>query len=141
MRKLLLNMLGGRMDSQHAKRLMIDVISIVLAWNERLLTDKQAMNKIIGSLLTDKFNQNENNYKKTSKKSAGLLAIAASLGIVLFIFVVSVDVFTSSESIMLAENEKIGFELLGENPSESKEKMLNDTIVEEFNTPKKDVEN
>jgi len=141
MRKLLLNMLGGRMDSQHAKRLMIDVISIVLAWNERLLTDKQAMNKIIGSLLTDKNNQNENNYKKTSKKSAGLLAIAASLGIVLFIFVVSVDVFTSSESIMLAENEKIGFELLGENPSESKEKMLNDTIVEEFNTPKKDVEN
>jgi hypothetical protein len=134
-------MLGGRMDSQHAKRLMIDVISIVLAWNERLLTDKQAMNKIIGSLLTDKNNQNENNYKKTSKKSAGLLAIAASLGIVLFIFVVSVDVFTSSESIMLAENEKIGFELLGENPSESKEKMLNDTIVEEFNTPKKDVEN
>jgi len=133
-------MLGGRMDSQHAKRLMIDVISIVLAWNERLLTDKQAMDKIIGSLLTDKYNQNENNYKQTSKKSAGLLAITAGLGIVLFVFVVSVDVFTSSESIMLADNEKIGFELLGENPSESKEKMLNDTIVEEFNTPKKDVE-
>jgi hypothetical protein len=41
---------------------------------------------------------------------------------------------------MLAENEKIGFELLGENPSESKEKMLNDIIIEEFSTTKKDVD-
>ncbi len=137
---LLENMVVGRMNTQHAKRLMIDVISIVLAWNERLLTDNQAMDKIVGSLLTDKYNQNENNYKQTSKKSAGLLAIATGLGIVLFVFVVSVDVFTNSESIMLAENEKIGFELLGENPSESKEKMLNDIIVEEFSTTKKDVD-
>ena len=128
------------MDSQHAKRLMLDVISIVLAWNERLLTDKQAMDKIVGSLLTEKYNPNENSYKKTSKKSAGLVAIAAGLGIFLFVFVVSVDGFTNSESIMLAENEKIGFDQLGENPSESNEKILNDTIVEEFNIPKKDVE-
>ena len=135
---LILNMVGGKMDSQHAKRLMVDVISIVLAWNERLLTDKQAMDKIVDSLLADKYILHENGYKKTSKKSAGLLAIAASLGIVLFIFVISVDAFTS-ENIMMAENEKIGFELLDENPTES-EKILNETIVEDFSSPKIDIE-
>ena len=113
------------MDSKHAKRLMLDVIGIVLAWNERLLSDKQAMDKIVGSLLEDQSKKNGLNRKKTTKKSAGLLATAAGLGIILFVVVVSTDVFPNDDNNLVSENEEIGFEQLGEIPSEGTEKILN----------------
>ena len=125
-------MVRGITDSQHAKRLMIDVIGIIFAWNESLLTDKQAMEMIVGSLLEDKYNQNGFPRTQTTKKSAGLLAIAAGLAIISFVFVVSFDVLPSDETKLIAENEEIGFEQLGEMPSEAIEKIQNDTTKEEF---------
>ncbi len=121
------------MNTQHAKRLMLDVIGIVLAWNDRLITDKQAMNKVVGSLLHDKNNQNGVVPRtKTSKKSAGLLAIATGFAIISFVFVVSFDFFPSDETKLIAENEEIGFEQLREMPSEAVEKIQNYTTNEEF---------
>ena len=120
------------MNTQHAKRLMLDVIGIVLAWNDRLITDKQAMDKVVGSLLDDKYNQNGVPRTKTSKKSAGLLAIATGFTIISFVFVVSFDFSPSDETKLIAENEEIGFEQLREMPSEAVEKIQNDTIKEEF---------
>ncbi len=120
------------MNTQHAKRLMLDVIGIVLAWNDRLITDKQAMDKVVGSLLHDKNNKNGVPRTKTSKKSAGLLAIATGFAIISFVFVVSFDFFPSDETKFIAENEEIGFEQLREMPSEAVEKIQNDTTKEEF---------
>ena len=119
------------MNTQDAKRLMLDVIGIVLAWNQSLLTDKQAMDKIVGSLLEDKYNQNGFPRTKTSKKSAGLLAIVTGLGIISFVLV-SFDFFPSDETKLIAENEEIGFEQLREMPSEAIEKIQNNTTKEEF---------
>ncbi len=119
------------MNTKHAKRLMLDVMGIVLAWNESFLTDKQAMDKVVGSLLKDKHNQNGYPRTKTTKKSAGLLAIVTGLGIISFVLV-SFDFFPSDETQLIAENEEIGFEQLREMPSEAVEKIQNDTTKEEF---------
>ena len=119
------------MNTQHAKRLMLDVIGIVLAWNDSLISDKQAMDKVVGSLLDEKYNQNEVPRTKTTKKSAGVLAIVTGFAIISFVLV-SFDVFPSDEIKLIAENEEIGFEQLREMPSEAVEKIQNDTTKEEF---------
>jgi len=119
------------MNTKHAKRLMLDVIGIVLAWNDRLISDKQAMDKVVGSLLDDKYNQNAVPRTKTTKKSAGVLAIVTGFAIISFVLV-SFDVFPSDETKLIAENEEIGFEQLREMPSEAVEKIQNDTTKEEF---------
>ncbi len=119
------------MNTQHAKRLMLDVIGIVLAWNDSLISDKQAMDKVVGSLLDDKYNQNGVPRTKTTKKSAGVLAIVTGFAIISFVLV-SFDVFPSDETKLIAENEEIGFEQLREMPSEAVEKIQNDTTKEEF---------
>ena len=111
---------------------MLDVIGIVLAWNDSLISDKQAMDKVVGSLLDEKYNQNEVPRTKTTKKSAGVLAIVTGFAIISFVLV-SFDVFPSDETKLIAENEEIGFEQLREMPSEAVEKIQNDTTKEEFN--------
>ncbi len=118
------------MNTKHAKRLMLDVMGIVLSWNESFLTDKQAMDKVVGSLLKDKHNQNGYPRTKTTKKSASIIAMISGLCVFLFVFVSFGD-FTNAESMLQMENEKLIFEQLDESSSETKGKILNNT-KEEF---------
>ena len=123
-------MVGGKIDAQHAKQFMLDTISIVFEWNERFVSDKEAMNKIVRSLLNGNNDKNELVYKKTTKKSASIIAMISGLCVFLFVFVSFGD-FTNAESILQMENEKLMFEQLDESSSETKGKILNNT-KEEF---------
>lgn len=123
-------MIGGKIDAQHAKQFMLDTISIVFEWNERFVSDKEAMNKIVQSLLKGNNDKNELAYKKTTKKSASIIAMISGLCVFLFVFVSFGD-FTNAESILQMENEKLMFEQLVESSSETKGKILNNT-KEEF---------
>ncbi len=123
-------MVGGKIDAQHAKQFMLDTISIVFEWNERFVSDKEAMNKIVQSLLKGNNDKNELAYKKTTKKSASIIAMISGLCVFLFVFVSFGD-FTNAESILQMENEKLMFEQLVESSSETKGKILNNT-KEEF---------
>ena len=123
-------MVGGKIDAQHAKQFMLDTISIVFEWNERFVSDKEAMNKIVQSLLKGNNDKNELAYKKTTKKSASIIAMISGLCVLLFVFVSFGD-FTNAESILQMENEKLMFEQLDESSSETKGKILNNT-KEEF---------
>ena len=123
-------MVGGKIDVQHAKQFMLDTISIVFEWNERFVSDKEAMNKIVQSLLKGNNDKNELAYKKTTKKSASIIAMISGLCVFLFVFVSFGD-FTNAESILQMENEKLMFEQLDESSSETKGKILNNT-KEEF---------
>ena len=123
-------MVGGKIDAQHAKQFMLDTISIVFEWNERFVSDKEAMNKIVQSLLKGDNDKNELAYKKTTKKSASIIAMISGLCVLLFVFVSFGD-FTNAESILQMENEKLMFEQLDESSSETKGKILNNT-KEEF---------
>ncbi len=126
----ILRLVGAQIDIQHAKQFMLDAISVVFEWNERFISDKEAMNKIVHSLLKGKYYNNEPSYKKTSKKSASIIAMTAGLCVFLFVFVSFGD-FTNVESISQMENEKLMFEQLDEPSSETKGKILNNT-KEEF---------
>jgi len=123
-------LVGGKIDAQHAKQFMLDTISIVFEWNERFVSDKEAMNKIVQSLLKGNNDKNELAYKKTTKKSASIIAMISGLCVFLFVFVSFGD-FTNGESILQMENEKLMFEQLDESSSETKGKILNNT-KEEF---------
>jgi hypothetical protein len=123
-------LVGGKIDVQHAKQFMLDTISIVFEWNERFVSDNEAMNKIVHALLKGKYYKNELPYKKTTKKSASILAMTAGLCVFLFVFVSFGD-FTNAETILQIENEELMFEQLDELPSETKGKILNNT-KEEF---------
>ena len=123
-------MVGSKIDVQHAKQFMLDTISIVFEWNERFVSDKEAMNKIVQSLLKGDDDKNELAYKKTTKKSASIIAMISGLCVFLFVFVSFGD-FTNAESILQMENEKLVFEQLDESSSETKGKILNNT-KEEF---------
>ena len=123
-------MVGGKIDAQHAKQFMLDTISIVFEWNERFVSDKEAMNKIVQSLLKGDNDKNELAYKKTTKKSASIIAMISGLCVFLFVFASFGD-FTNAESILQIENEKLMFEQLYESSSETKGKILNNT-KEEF---------
>jgi len=123
-------LVGGKIDAQHAKQFMLDTISIVFEWNERFVSDKEAMNKIVQSLLKGNNDKNELAYKKTTKKSASIIAMISGLCVFLFVFVSFGD-FTNAESILQMENEKLMFEQLVESSSETKGKILNNT-KEEF---------
>ncbi len=123
-------MVGSKIDAQHAKQFMLDTISIVFEWNERFVSDKEAMNKIVQSLLKGNNDKNELAYKKTTKKSASIIAMISGLCVFLFVFVSFGD-FTNAESILQMENEKLMFEQLDESSSETKGKILNNT-KEEF---------
>ena len=123
-------MVGGKIDAQHAKQFMLDTISIVFEWNERFVSDKEAMNKIVQSLLKGDNDKNELAYKKTTKKSASIIAVISGLCVFLFVFASFGD-FTNAESILQIENEKLMFEQLYESSSETKGKILNNT-KEEF---------
>jgi hypothetical protein len=123
-------LVGSKIDVQHAKQFMLDTISIVFEWNERFVSDKEAMNKIVQSLLKGDNDKNELAYKKTTKKSASIIAMISGLCVFLFVFVSFGD-FTNAESILQMENEKLMFEQLYESSSETKGKILNNT-KEEF---------
>jgi len=123
-------LVGGKIDAQHAKQFMLDTISIVFEWNERFVSDKEAMNKIVQSLLKGNNDKNELAYKKTTKKSASIIAMISGLCVFLFVFVSFGDL-TNAESILQMENEKLMFEQLDESSSETKGKILNNT-KEEF---------
>ncbi len=123
-------MVGSKIDAQHAKQFMLDTISIVFEWNERFVSDKEAMNKIVQSLLKGDNDKNELAYKKTTKKSASIIAMISGLCVFLFVFVSFGD-FTNAESILQMDNEKLMFEQLDESSSETKGKILNNT-KEEF---------
>jgi len=123
-------LVGSKIDVQHAKQFMLDTISIVFEWNERFVSDKEAMNKIVQSLLKGDNDKNELAYKKTTKKSASIIAMISGLCVFLFVFVSFGD-FTNAESILQMENEKLIFEQLDESSSETKGKILNNT-KEEF---------
>lgn len=109
----IIGLVGGKINASVAKQFMLDVISIVFEWNERFITDKEAMNKVVRSLLKEKSYKNNSNYKKTSKKSAAIISLAAGLGVFLFVFVTIGD-YTNVDSSLVIENGKLVFEQLQE---------------------------
>ena len=124
-------MIDGRIHVQDAKQFLLDIISIIFEWNEGFISDKAAMDKIVHSLLNEKLYKIEPIYKQTTKKSAAIISMASGLCIFLFVFVSFGD-FTNVESNLQIENGKLIFEQLDESPPKANEKILNNTIVEEF---------
>lgn len=121
----------GKITVQDAKQFLLDIISIIVEWNERVISDKAAMDKIARSLLNEKLYKIEPIYKQTTQKSAAIIAMASGLCIFLFVFVSFGD-FTNVESNLQIENEKLIFEQLDESPPEANEKIQNNTTVEQF---------
>lgn len=127
----ILRLVYGKITVQDAKQFLLDIISIISEWNAGFVSDKAAMDKIVHSLLNEKLYKIEPIYKQTTKKSAAIITMASGLCIFLFVFVSFGD-FTNVESNLQIENEKLIFEQLDESPPKANEKILNNTIVEEF---------
>ena len=121
-----------------AFQIIYDVIGIVLRWNKNQLSDKEAMKEIVEILASQADNEEYNNLKKKKKfnsfqkKLVTPLAISTVFSVILFVAIIPLGVFTNIEPQLPAEDSKIGFEQLEENPYDVTEKIQNNTTIEEF---------
>lgn len=127
------------MDLQRqALRFMRDVIDIVLKWNDKKFSDKEAMGEIVNSLLQDKvpakpvkkpeIKQKPRSSFRFQKKLVAPIAISAIFFIILFGIVNPYTVFTSVDTNTSSEDKKIGFEQLRNTDPQNIENIQNKTI-------------
>ena len=121
-----------------AFQIIYDIIGIVLRWDRNQLSDKEAMKEIVAILASQADNDEFNNTKKSKKfnsfqkKLIAPLAIGTISSIILLVAVIPLGVFTNIEPQLPAENDKIGFKQLEENPYDITEKIQNNTTIEKF---------
>ena len=120
-----------------AFQIIYDVIGIVLRWDKNQLSDKEAMKEIVEILASQAENDEFNNTKKKKKfnsfqkKLVAPLTISVIFSVILFVAIIPLGVFTNIETQLPAEDSKIGFEQLEENPYDVTE-IQNNTTIEEF---------
>jgi hypothetical protein len=139
---------------EKAFHIIYDIIGVVIKWDKNQLSDKEAMNGIVNILafhaedlsekervqIRKKILENENelknikklNYFKFQKKLVAPLAISVIFVGILFGTGILNHIFTIPETQTSVNENKVGFEQLNEDPSDTNEKILNNTTVEEF---------
>lgn len=125
---------------EKAFHIIYDIIGVVIKWDKNQLSDKEAMNGIVDILASHAEDEKENeiknikklNYFKFQKKLVAPLAISVIfVGILLGTGILN-HIFTIPETQTSVNENKVGFEQLNEDPSDTNEKILNNTTVEEF---------
>lgn len=125
---------------EKAFHIIYDIIGVVIKWDKNQLSDKEAMNGIVDILASHAEDEKENeiknikklNYFKFQKKLVAPLAISVIFVGILFGTGILNHIFTIPETQTSVNENKVGFEQLNEDPSDTKEKILNNTTVEEF---------
>lgn len=125
---------------EKAFHIIYDIIGVVIKWDKNQLSDKEAMNGIVDILASHAEDEKENeiknikklNYFKFQKKLVAPLAISVIFVGILFGTGILNHIFTIPETQTSVNENKVGFEQLNEDPSDTNEKTLNNTTVEEF---------
>lgn len=125
---------------EKAFHIIYDIIGVVIKWDKNQLSDKEAMNGIVDILASHAEDEKENeiknikklNYFKFQKKIVAPLAISVIFVGILFGTGILNHIFTIPETQTSVNENKVGFEQLNEDPSDTNEKILNNTNVEEF---------
>lgn len=125
---------------EKAFHIIYDIIGVVIKWDKNQLSDKEAMNGIVDILASHAEDEKENeiknikklNYFKFQKKLVAPLAISVIFVGILFGTGILNHIFTIPETPTSVNENKVGFEQLNEDPSNTNEKILNNTTVEEF---------
>lgn len=125
---------------EKAFHIIYDIIGVVIKWDKNQLSDKEAMNGIVDILASHAEDEKENeiknikklNYFKFQKKLVAPLAISVIFVGILFGTGILNHIFTIPETQTSVNENKVGFEQLNEDPSDTNEKILNNTTVEEF---------
>lgn len=125
---------------EKAFHIIYDIIGVVIKWDKNQLSDKEAMNGIVDILASHAEDEKENeiknikklNYFKFQKKLVAPLAISVIFVGILFGTGILNHIFTIPETQTSVNENKVGFEQLNEEPSDTNEKILNNTTVEEF---------
>jgi hypothetical protein len=126
---------------EKAFHIIYDIIGVVIKWDKNELSDKDAMNGIVDILASHAEDENENevknmkklNYFKFRKKLVAPIAISVIFIGIFFGIGILNHIFPITETQTSVNENKIGFEQLNENISNKKEKILNNTTIEEFN--------
>jgi hypothetical protein len=125
---------------EKAFHIIYDIIGVVIKWDKNQLSDKEAMNGIVDILASHAEDEKENeiknikklDYFKFQKKLVAPLAISVIFVGILFGTGILNHIFTIPETQTSVNENKVGFEQLNEDPSDTNEKILNNTTVEEF---------
>lgn len=125
---------------EKAFHIIYDIIGVVIKWDKNQLSDKEAMNGIVDILASHAEDEKENeiknikklDYFKFQKKLVAPLAISVMFVGILFGTGILNHIFTIPETQTSVNENKVGFEQLNEEPSDTSEKILNNTTVEEF---------
>jgi hypothetical protein len=125
---------------EKAFHIIYDIIGVVIKWDKNQLSDKEAMNGIVNILASHAEDEKENeiknikklDYFKFQKKLVAPLAISVIFVGILFGTGILNHIFTIPETQTSVNENKVGFEQLNEEPSDTSEKILNNTTVEEF---------
>jgi hypothetical protein len=125
---------------EKAFHIIYDIIGVVIKWDKNELSDKDAMNGIVDILASHAEDENENevknmkklNYFKFRKKLVAPIAISVIFIGIFFGIGILNHIFPITETQTSVNENKIGFEQLNENTSNKKEKILNNTTIEEF---------
>jgi hypothetical protein len=125
---------------EKAFHIIYDIIGVVIKWDKNQLSDKEAMNGIVDILASHAEDEKENDIKnikkldyfKFQKKLVAPLAISVIFVGILFGTGILNHIFTIPETQTSVNENKVGFEQLNEEPSDTNEKILNNTTVEEF---------
>ena len=125
---------------EKAFHIIYDIIGVVIKWDKNQLSDKEAMNGIVDILASHAEDEKENeiknikklNYFKFQKKLVAPLAISVIFVGILFGTGILNHIFIIPETQTSINENKVGFEQLNEDPSDTNEKILNNTTVEEF---------
>jgi hypothetical protein len=125
---------------EKAFHIIYDIIGVVIKWDKNQLSDKEAMNGIVDILASHAEDEKENeiknikklDYFKFQKKLVAPLAISVMFVGILFGTGILNHIFTIPETQTSVNENKVGFEQLNEDPSDTNEKILNNTTVEEF---------
>jgi len=125
---------------EKAFHIIYDIIGVVIKWDKNQLSDKEAMNGIVDILASHAEDEKENeiknikklNFFKFQKKLVAPLAISVIFVGILFGTGILNHIFTIPETQTSVNENKVGFEQLMEDPSDTNKKILNNTTVEEF---------
>jgi hypothetical protein len=125
---------------EKAFHIIYDIIGIVIKWDKNQLSDKEAMNGIVDILASHAEDEKEYeiknltkiNFFKSQKKLMAPITISVIFIGVLFGTGILNHIFVIPETPTSVNENKIGFEQLNEPASDKKEKILNNTTIEEF---------
>ncbi len=117
------------MDIQKkALEIIYEITGIVLKWDKKQLSDKEAMKEIVKTLAVEA--ENYEKKKANPIKNTKILA-PLTIGVIVFtVFFIS-DPFLMYNETVLTENSEVRFEQLNEIPIRSEE-IPKKSVIEEF---------